>query len=242
MVERPEGPDGGQSTSNTEQPGEFVEIAVQDTGIGIKAEDLPKLFQPFTQFESRLVKQYQGTGLGLALTKQLVELHGGTIRAKSAGEGKGSVFGVRLPLVGPRDKRLILVVDDDEALAGSIRDALEAAGYQVDSVGDGATALERVASLRPDLVLLDLELPRLDGLAILRQLRTDANTQAIPVLVMTGVEVERGTEVLSAGANEFLTKPFSMTVLESTVRRLLRQGASAQPIRNWTGNRETEAA
>jgi len=239
MVERPEGPDGGQSTANTEQPGEFVEIAVQDTGIGIKAEDLLKLFQPFTQLESRLVKQYQGTGLGLALTKQLVELHGGTIRAKSAGEGKGSVFGVRLPLVGPRDKRLILVVDDDEALAGSIRDALEAAGYQVDSVGDGATALERVASLRPDLVLLDLELPRLDGLAVLRQLRADANTQAIPVLVMTGVEVERGTEVLSAGANEFLTKPFSMTVLESTVRRLLRQGASAQPIRSWTGDRET---
>ncbi|MBI3780316.1 MAG: PAS domain S-box protein [candidate division NC10 bacterium] len=238
MVEMPEGPDGGQSTANTEQPGEFVEIAVQDTGIGIKTEDLPKLFQPFTQLESRLVKQYQGTGLGLALTKQLVELHGGTIRAKSAGEGKGSVFGVRLPLVGPRDKRLILVVDDDEALAGSVRDALEAAGYQVDSVGDGATALERVASLRPDLVLLDLELPRLDGLAVLRQLRTDANTQAIPVLVMTGVEVERGTEVLSAGANEFLTKPFSMTVLESTVRRLLRQGASVETLRSWTGDRE----
>jgi PAS domain S-box-containing protein len=242
MVEEPEKSLGELSTGNTEQPGEFVEIAVQDTGIGIKAEDLPKLFQPFTQLESKLVKQYQGTGLGLALTKQLVELHGGTIRAESAGEGKGSVFGVRLPLVGPRDKRLILVVDDDEALAGTIRDALEAAGYQVDSVGDGATALERVASLRPDLVLLDLELPRLDGSAVLRQLRTDANTQAIPVLVMTGVEVERGTEVLSAGANEFLTKPFSMTVLESTVRRLLRQGASAQPIGNWTGNRETEAA
>ncbi len=242
MVETPEISLGKLSTGNPEQPGEFVEIAVQDTGIGIKAEDLPRLFQPFTQLESRLVKQYQGTGLGLALTKQLVELHGGTLWAESAGEGKGSVFRVRLPLVGPRDKHLVLVVDDDEAMAGSLRDGLEAAGYQVDRVGDGVMALERAAALRPDLVLLDLELPRLDGWAALRQLRTDANTQAIPVLAMTGVEVERGTEVLSAGANEFLTKPFSMTVLESTVRRLLRQGASAQPKWSWTGDRDTEAA
>jgi len=79
----------------------WVEISVADTGIGIKAEDLPKLFQPFTQLEPVYSKQYQGTGLGLALTKQLVELHGGQIWAESAGEGRGSTFTMRLPLTSP---------------------------------------------------------------------------------------------------------------------------------------------
>jgi signal transduction histidine kinase len=79
----------------------FVEISVQDTGIGIKPEDLPRLFQPFTQLEPVYAKRYQGTGLGLALTKRLVELHGGTIRAESEGEGRGSTFTVRLPLAPP---------------------------------------------------------------------------------------------------------------------------------------------
>ena len=78
-----------------------MEIAVADTGIGIKPEDLPKLFQPFTQLENTLTKQAQGTGLGLALTKHLVELHGGTIWAESAGEGRGSTFTIRLPLPSP---------------------------------------------------------------------------------------------------------------------------------------------
>jgi signal transduction histidine kinase len=86
---------------STLYPGDFIEIAVSDTGIGITAEDLPKLFQPFTQLESPFVKRHQGTGLGLALTKYLVELHGGSIWAESAGEGLGSTFTVCLPL-GPR--------------------------------------------------------------------------------------------------------------------------------------------
>jgi signal transduction histidine kinase len=85
----------------TASASEFVEIAVADTGIGIKPEDLPKLFQRFTQLEYTLTRQAQGTGLGLALTKHLVELHGGTIWAESAGEGRGSTFTIRLPLTSP---------------------------------------------------------------------------------------------------------------------------------------------
>jgi PAS domain S-box-containing protein len=215
------------STVSREQPSEFVEISVADTGIGIKTEDLPMLFQPFTQLEPTFVKRYQGAGLGLALTKQLVELHGGTLWAESAGEGLGSTFRVLLPMAGPRGAYRLLLVDDDETLLATLRDALEAAGYQVATTGDGASALAQVAAARPDLVILDLQLPLVDGWAVLRQLRGDPGARALPVLAITGVEVERGDEVLTAGANEFLTKPFSLTVLESTVRRLLQAGASA---------------
>jgi len=210
---------------------EFVEISVADTGIGIKSEDLPMLFQPFTQLEPTFVKRYQGAGLGLALTKQLVELHGGTLWAESAGEGLGSTFRVLLPMAGPRGAYRLLLVDDDETLLATLRDALEAAGYQVATTGDGASALAQVAAARPDLVILDLQLPSVDGWAVLRQLRGDPRARALPVLAITGVDVERGDEVLTAGANEFLTKPFSLTVLESTVRRLLQSGASAAPSR-----------
>ncbi|MBI3781609.1 MAG: hypothetical protein HY278_11235 [candidate division NC10 bacterium] len=125
-----ETPEGELSTVHCEQPGEFVEIAVKDTGIGIKSEDLPRLFTSFTQLEPALTKNYEGAGLGLALTKRLVDLHGGTIRVESAGEGKGSTFTVRLPLAGSRDTPRLLVVDDDENLLGTIRGARRGAGYR----------------------------------------------------------------------------------------------------------------
>jgi signal transduction histidine kinase len=86
---------------NHERHGDFVEISVTDTGIGMKAEDLPKLFRPFTQLDASLARKHQGAGLGLALTKKLVELHGGTIQAESSGPDQGSTFTVILPLEGP---------------------------------------------------------------------------------------------------------------------------------------------
>ncbi len=97
-LDRTERPDRELSSVNRGQPAEFMEIAVQNTGIGIKSEDLPRLFQVFTQLEPTITKRYKGTGLGLALTKQLVQLHGGQLWADSKGEGLGSTFTVRLPL------------------------------------------------------------------------------------------------------------------------------------------------
>ena len=198
-----------------------MEIAVQDTGIGITPQDLPRLFQPFTQLEPVLTKHYGGTGLGLALTKRLVELHGGMIWAESAGEGKGSTFTVRFPLAESRGTPRLLVVDDDEILVAVLRDALKAAGYQVETAGNGEAALAQMESALPDLLILDFSLPKVDGWEVLRRLRAATRTRALPVLVITGVDVERGDEAIAAGANEFLTKPFSMAVLKSTVRRLL---------------------
>jgi len=214
------------SQPETASASEFVEIAVADTGIGIKPEDLPKLFQPFTQLEQALTKQAQGTGLGLALTRRLVELHGGMIWACSEGEGRGASFTIRLPVAGPSGAPRLLLVEDDELLAATLRRALEEAGWEVAVTGDGATALAQVTATHPNLVILDLRLPTVDGWTVLRQLRANPETRALPVLAMTGIDLERGDEVLTLGADEFLTKPFSLSVLESTVQRLLQLGAS----------------
>ncbi len=223
-------PLGKLSTMNADPRREFVEISVQDTGIGIKPEDLRRLFQRFTQLEPTLAKRHQGVGLGLALTKQLVELHGGQIWATSEGEGQGSIFTVRLPMAEPRDTPLLLVVDDDERLLETIRDALEGVGYRVKTAGDGAAALVQVDVDRPDLMILDLRLPKVDGWEVLRRLRAGSDTLELPVLAITGMEAERGDQAIAAGAKEFLTKPFSLTVLEATVRRILQLGA---PEERW---------
>ena len=230
-VDRPWTSDRELSTVDRKPSGDFVEIAVADTGIGIKPEDLPKLFQRFTQLKQTITKRHQGVGLGLALTKQLVELHGGTIRAHSDGEGRGSIFTVCLPLAEVQAVPQLLVVDDDKNLLEAIRDALEAAGYRVKTAEDGAAALAQIEAARPELLILDLSLPIVDGWEVLRRVRTGAATRALPVLAITGVEVERSDQVLSAGADEFLSKPFSMTVLEATVRRILQQGGSADHVR-----------
>jgi signal transduction histidine kinase/CheY-like chemotaxis protein len=210
---------------------DFVEIAVADTGIGIKQEDLSKLFQRFTQLKQTTTKRHQGVGLGLALTKQLVELHGGTIEAHSDGEGRGSTFTVYLPLAELKAVAQLLVVDDDRNLLEAMRDALEAAGYQVKLAGDGAAALAQVEAARPDLLILDLTLPVVDGWEVLRRVRAGAATRALPVLAITGIDVERSDQAIAAGADEFLSKPFSMTVLEGTVRRILQQGTSGEQLR-----------
>jgi CheY-like chemotaxis protein len=205
---------------------EFVEITVADTGIGIKPADLPKLFQPFTQLQQSISKHGQGTGLGLALTRRLVELHGGTIWASSEGEARGARFTIRLPVAGPAGAPRLLLVDDDELLAATLRQALEEAGWQVAVTGDGAAALAQIAATRPNLVILDLRLPTVDGWTVLRRLRANPETRALPVLAVTGIDLERGDEVLDLGADEFLTKPFSLSVLEDTVRRLLHPSIS----------------
>jgi PAS domain S-box-containing protein len=232
-VERRKRADREASTVDRERPGEFVEISVADTGIGINAENLQRLFQPFTQLEPVLTKRYEGSGLGLALTKKLVELHGGTIWAESVGEGKGSTFTFRLLLAGLRATPRLLVVDDDETLLGTIRDVLKAAGYHVETAADGAAALTQVEAAKPDLVILDLSLPQVNGWEVLRSLRADTGTRALPVLVITGVEVGRGDEILTAGADEFLAKPFSVPVLVSTVQRLLEQSPLADRVLGW---------
>ncbi len=217
-------PSGGSVTLSarmTGSPGEEVEIAVADTGIGIKAEDFGRLFHEFTQLDSSMAKRHQGTGLGLALTKRLVELHGGWIQAESPGEGQGSTFTVTLPQRPLRTRESILIVEGDETLCARIAGALQNAGFAVEAAGEVEAALAHVSEAPPALVILDLvERPG----EILRRFRERGPARHLPIIALTSGEAAQVDEALTLGADEFLVKPFSLSVLTDAVERLLRGG------------------
>jgi signal transduction histidine kinase len=198
----------------------FVEISVEDTGIGIRAEDLPKLFTPFTQLDQSLARRHEGTGLGLALSKRLVDLHRGRIWVESPGEEKGSTFRVLLP-VGESDgvPLQILVVDDEPGFRMALETILGKEGYTVYSAPTGSEALAKLKKISIGLILLDLVLPDMNGREVLAYLKADEKYRGIPVVVFTGATETDPQEILRLGAAEFLTKPFSETVLLEVVMR-----------------------
>ncbi len=226
-------PDGGRvsvtarvaSLEGPRGPIPAVEVAVADTGIGIEAADQERIFREFEQVDGSYARKYPGTGLGLALTRKLVELHGGTIRVESAGSGRGSTFRVRLPLRPPVLEGEILVVDDDPELLQGLIETFTRLGYGVRAARDGEEALAAVAAARPDCLILDLHLPRRSGLQVLRALREQSRTREVPVLALTGWGEQEGREALRLGAQEFLTKPVSSSILAATVDRLLQKAA-----------------
>ena len=182
-----------------------IEISVADTGIGINPEDIPKLFSEFTQLESAYSKQYEGTGLGLALTKRLVELHGGGIWVESE-PGKGCTFTFTLPVkqvpkplpfeeeVGRMKKKPVagrraLIVDDDPKTIDLIKETLMAEGYTVLSAPDGKTGLILAKHEKPDFVVLDLLMPRMSGFEVVEELRDSAHTASIPIIILTAMDL-----------------------------------------------------
>ena len=188
-------------TSDTD----LIEISVADTGIGIKPEDIPKLFTEFTQLESTYTKQYEGTGLGLALTKRLVELHGGRIWVESE-FGKGSRFTFTLlvkqaPLPKPaaKDERTVerkpaygkraLIVDDDPRTLGLMREALMLEGYIVFTAAEGKAGVMTAKQEAPDFIVLDLLMPGMSGFEVVDLLRSGAKTASIPIIVLTGMNL-----------------------------------------------------
>lgn len=220
---------GESSALHCDSSRDFVEISVQDTGIGICPEDIPKLFTPFTQLDQSLARQHDGTGLGLALSKRLIELHGGRIWAESLGEGKGSTFLVLLPTETGAACTQILLVDDDSNFRMSLETILSKPGYVVHSVSSGPEALERLEESPYDLILLDLVLPQMDGREVLLNLRKKETCRNVPVIVFTGATETDPEEILRLGASEFLTKPFSVKVLIEVIKRItedLRHGIS----------------
>jgi signal transduction histidine kinase/DNA-binding response OmpR family regulator len=228
-------PNGGEVLITAQQRGRSVEIAVQDQGLGLPAEAIPRLFQKFYRVDMSDRREIKGTGLGLAICRQIVEAHGGRMWAESAGPGRGSTFGFTLPLapaemrdaivesgiaaapsvtmVPARDRAggtvRVLVVEDDESMVRLYREHLEAAGYAVDAVVDGAQALAQLRQTLPDAVVLDILLPgRLDGWAVLAEIKADPALSRLPVIVATVVDEEqRGTEL---GAADYLVKPIDM--------------------------------
>jgi len=220
-----------------------VVVAVRDTGMGIPADALPRIFDMFSQVERSVERSTGGLGIGLALVKGLVELHGGTVTAESGGPGQGSTFTVTLPMLesepeplapgmsdeagtGSGPKRRILVVDDNRDSAASMAMMLKLIGNEVRTAHDGLEAVEAAEWFRPDVVLMDVGMPRLNGYEATRRIREQAWGRDMTIVALTGWGQE-GDRLLSheAGCNGHLVKPVNLQDLV----QLLTQLAGGQP-------------
>ena len=225
-----------------------VKLTVWDKGIGIKPEDLHKLFKPFIQLDSGLSRQYSGTGLGLSLVQRLTELHNGGIEVES-NIGEGSRFTVILPW-SPLDttpipyisKRgtgglsssvmslehskapLVMLADDNEMILHMVTDFLDAKQYRVIKARSGAELLERAAEFHPDIMLVDIQMPDMDGLETIRRIRSHADPliAAAPVIAVTALAMPGDREnCLRAGANKYMSKPLRLIELVAAIQNLL---------------------
>ncbi|MBW5420377.1 SpoIIE family protein phosphatase [Streptomyces sp. BG9H] len=248
-------------------------VTVSDTGIGLPAEEMPRLFERFHRIETARSRSDEGSGIGLALVKELVVLHGGTISADSTPD-EGTRFTVRLPFgkdhlpadavesapssvavsataepyvlealrwlptdtpdtqtpampapgdtartSGPEVPARVLIADDNADMREYLTRILRGAGYHVETVIDGHEALRAVRADAPDLVVSDVMMPRLDGLSLVRELRLDPRTAAVPVLLLSArAGQEASIEGLQAGADDYLVKPFAAAELLARVR------------------------
>jgi PAS domain S-box-containing protein len=213
------------------QDGEVV-MSIRDTGIGIAPEHLPHLFEMFSQAAPALERSQGGLGIGLSLVRGLVELHGGTVQAHSDGIGRGSRFVVRLPIVDPHiphtpaepavenqvpatGKRRILVVDDHRDAAESLARLLRLMGHETCTAHDGLEAAQAAASYRPEVILLDIGLPRINGYEVARQIRQQPWGQGMILIALTGWgQDEDKRRAWDAGFDHHMTKPVEPTALE----------------------------
>jgi PAS domain S-box-containing protein len=214
---------GGEIALLVEREGDQAVIRVRDNGVGIPADLLPKVFDLFTQVDASLDRSQGGLGIGLTLVKNLVELHGGRVAAHSGGPDRGSEFVVRLPVRsrgsdasdGPRarpateGRRMhVLVVDDSRDAAQSIKILLEIAGHDVRLAHDGLDALAAYRSYRPDVVLLDVGLPRMSGYDVARQIRSEQGERRPTIIAVSGYgQDEDKRRAQEAGFDFHMTKP-----------------------------------
>ena len=203
-------PDGAVEVRAT-AAGAGLVVTVKDSGIGIPKEQQHKIFGAFYQVQSASNREYPGTGLGLALTKKLVELHGGVIDFDSQ-PGQGTTFKVELPLrPGPSKRNRVLVVEDNPSNLDLARMVLEGNGFAVDTASNGTEGLEKARHLQPDLILMDMQLPGVDGLAVTRQLKADPATASIKVVALTANALKGSEEqALAAGCSGYIAKPIEL--------------------------------
>jgi signal transduction histidine kinase len=227
---------GGQLWLSAEVEGETAVLRVRDTGVGISPELLPDVFDLFTQGPRAADRSQGGLGIGLTLVRRLVELHGGSVEAHSAGPGQGSEFVVRMPLSSPPEqppretegsvslavaaRRRVLVVEDNLDAAEAIETLLRLHGHEVEVVHEGRAALEVAGSRPPDVVLLDLGLPGMDGYELARRLRAELGSR-LRLVAMTGYgQEEDRRRSADAGCDHHLVKPVQF----ADVERLLAMG------------------
>ncbi|OWK37981.1 ATP-binding protein [Fimbriiglobus ruber] len=230
--------ESGHITLAFERDGIEAVVRVRDTGAGIAAEMLPRVFDLFTQADQTIDRAQGGLGVGLALVRTLVGLHGGTVRATSPGLGKGSEFFVHLPALpeirvaepeataGPVPSRRpgcrILIVDDSTDAADSLAMILGLGGDEVRTVATGPAALQTAAQFRPHLVLLDLGLPGMDGYEVARRLRETTAGNRIRIAALTGYgQEEDRRRTQTAGFDHHLVKPADPTAIEKIVAEII---------------------
>lgn len=236
-------PAGGRVDLRVSIEGDFARLDVRDTGRGIGAEILPTIFGMFRQGENTSARVPGGLGIGLAVVKQVVELHGGRIEASSPGRDLGSVFCVWLPLTAtqargddpdtaaPRQRlahRRVLVVDNDESSAETLRRLLETEGMEVFQACGAKQATELLEDTPVDVVITDIAMPQIDGYAFLAQLRADESRRTLPVIALTGLlrpgESQRAS---GAGFRAHLSKPVSIDRLLETLDTVLSEAPAA---------------
>jgi PAS domain S-box-containing protein len=232
---------GGHLWLTAERRGGEAVVSVRDTGIGIASEHLPRLFTMFSQVAPALERSQGGLGIGLSLVKGLVELHGGTIEAHSGGPGKGSEFIVHLPTldvpveappapsgsgekVGSGRKCRILVVDDLRVIADSTAQLLQDMGHDTRTAYDGLEAVQTATVFRPEVVLLDIGLPKMNGYEVARHIREQPWGKDVALVAMTGwgqdEDIRRARE---AGFDQHLTKPVRAATLEQLLAVMVPQ-------------------
>jgi CheY-like chemotaxis protein len=221
--------------------GNFMEFSVADTGIGISPENQQKLFKPFVQVDGSLSRQYEGTGLGLSLVKKLVELHGGSVGVESE-VGAGSRFYFTIPVMqhdtvlldaeaaeGPlplsphvHRKLSILLAEDNPVNSMVTSDYFITRGYTVINAIDGLDAVEKVNTFSPSLIIMDIQMPGLDGIEAIRRIRTMPKAATVPIIALTARAMPGDRErCLEAGANEYVTKPAKLRELAKMVDDML---------------------
>ena len=239
-------PSGGHVILSVELEEKDILFSVTDTGIGISPGDLDKLFQPFIQIDSKLNRQYAGTGLGLVLVERIISKHGGRVSVTSR-VGEGSCFTLRLPYspspsyfvpktletlsisanvtdaplsVSP----LILLADDDEGNRKTLDDYLSNKGYRILLAYNGREALDMVKTHQPDLILMDIQMPEMDGLEAATLIRSDPAIAHIPIIALTALALPNQAEkCFAAGFDEYLVKPVRFKLLIETIQKLCQR-------------------
>ena len=222
-----------------------VRLVVWDKGIGIKPENLAKLFQPFTQIDGSLAREHSGTGLGLALVRRLAELHNGSVKVESV-FGEGSRFTITLPwaaqpaqsgAAGMKDDEgaqstaadenfsppMVLIADDNPVLLEMMGDFLEVKKYRTIRVQSGQELLERIESVKPDIILMDIQMPGMDGLEAIRRVRENRNAviASTPIIAITALAMPGDRDqCLKAGANDYISKPVKLRELVETLNQM----------------------
>lgn len=211
-------------------------MAITDNGIGIEQEVISQIFDIFVQADRSLNRRAAGLGVGLALVRKLVELHGGTVQALSGGLNLGSEFVVRLPVLPegtlkqhspPADTgaeltaspRRVLVVDDNDDAAQSVAALLRLDGHEVVIARDGVSALEGLQTFRPEVILLDIGLPDLDGYEVARRMRSMPDQSDVLVVALSGYGTPNQERLKQSAIDHYLVKPVDLRQLEALIEQ-----------------------